>query len=138
MKTTKKSILEGYPEMSKQNDLLGLYLYDTQLGRIPNAVKVEKEQDGSKVRVQLYRATGAQGGYVVITNVGFTTRIATLDDANAQMQGRYDEYTLPLRLCLERVTAERNRLCSPESQARQHVELVFGAQAEDDLERARR
>ena len=108
---TKKQMLESYPEVTRQNDLLGLYLYDTQMSRKPDATESVRESDGfGTVRVQLYRANGAQGGYVVISNVtARNTRISTLDDACAQMRDRYDNYTLPLRLCLERLTAVRNK-----------------------------
>jgi hypothetical protein len=108
---TKREMLETFPRVSKENDLLGLYLYDTQMGHRPNAIERERQPDGNGwVRVQLWRATGALGGYVVICDVSNNARIVSLDDANEQMRDRYDNYTLPLRLCLERLTGERNRL----------------------------
>jgi hypothetical protein len=125
MTMTKREMLETFPQVSKQRDLLDLYLYDTQMGHKPDATEKERQTDGGHVRVQLWRAAGAQGGYVVITDVGHNTRIVTLDDATEQMRGQYSKHSLPLRLCLERLTAERNRLCRP-------------GVSEDDMERARR
>jgi hypothetical protein len=111
---TKKQMIEDFPKVSQENDLLSLYLYDTQMGRKPDAVESEKQEDG-RVRIQLWRASGAMGGYVVITNVGSNAAILSLDQANEHMRGHYDNYTLPRRLCLERLTAIRNKLAMGQS-----------------------
>lgn len=107
MQHTKKYMVENFEELYRQNDLLSLYLYDTQMGVKPSAVEKYRDENGS-VRVQLYRAASASGGYVAILNGN--TNIFYLDDINAKMWDHHSVYSLGLRICLERVTVERNKL----------------------------
>ena len=110
---TQRQMIENFPKVSQENDLLWLYLYDTQLGRKPDAVETEKAEDG-RVLVQLWRANSASGGYVVICQVetggaNGNANLLLLDKANDNFRSCYDNYTLPTRLCLERLTIARNR-----------------------------
>lgn len=107
MQHTKKYMVENFEELYRQNDLLSLYLYDTQMGVKPSAVEKYRDENGS-VRVQLYRPASASGGYVAVLNGN--TNIFYLDDINAQMREDHSVYSLGFRICLERITMMRNRL----------------------------
>ena len=106
MQRTKKYMIENYERLYKHADLLDLYLYDTQTRRPPDAVEKHKDEY-AKVRVELYRATSAHGGYVVILNSN--ANIFYLDDINRRMAEDHSVYFLGMRICLERITIARNR-----------------------------
>lgn len=103
---TKKYMTEDYERLYDHGGLLELYLYDTQAGHKPDAVETEGKGT-DKVRLQLWRATSASGGYVVMQNT--IASIWTLDEANRIFHDRHDEHSLAIRLCLERLTIARNK-----------------------------
>ena len=60
MKRTQRDMLEVFPALEKEHDLLQLYLHDTQTGHKPDNVQTESDsRNGIRVRCQLWRAMGA-------------------------------------------------------------------------------
>lgn len=106
---TKKHMVDDYERLHRHADLLELYLYDTQSGRKPDGEERYSDKNGS-VRIQLWRATGADGGYVVIRES--LPNIWRLDDAVRMYADNHTEYTLGIRICLERLAVKRNQLCA--------------------------
>jgi hypothetical protein len=104
---TKKAKLEQYDALSAERDLLSLYFYDIETGRKPDATV-----RSGKVTMRLFRATGAQGGYVVLKeNDGATSpRLVLFEELQRQYAAYYDNETLPLRICIERMNVERHKL----------------------------
>ena len=109
---TKKAKLEGYDAVAAERDLLSLYFYDIETGRKPDA----SEREGN-VTARLFRAMGAQGGYVVLkVNDGATSpRLVTLDALRDQYASYYDSGSLPIRCCIERLMIARNKLWARDS-----------------------
>lgn len=107
MRFTKKYMVEDYERLHKHADLLDHYLWDTQAGVKPDAVESCRDKNCS-VRVQLWRAKGASGGYVVINEA--MPDIWLLDDAIRMYTDNHSEHTLGIRLCLERLRVKRNQL----------------------------
>ena len=109
MRTTKKYMLENYPNLERKAELLDVYLFDIQNGVEPYATEIQ-----FNVRGQLFRPTSATGGYVVlfyIPDLGQTgnTQIAYLDSINTELRDNHSEHTLNLRIVLERLTVARNK-----------------------------
>jgi|SRR6185369_5066124 len=104
---TKKYMVEDYPRLRKHSDLLDLYLYDTQMGHAPDATETYKDSDGWN-RVQLWRASSASGGYVVIKES--LPNIWTLDDAMEMYRDNPSQHVLELKCALERLTIRRNKI----------------------------
>lgn len=104
---TKKAKLETYDAIAAERDLLSLYFYDMETGRKPDA----SEREGS-VTARLFRATGAQAGYVVLKlNDGATSpRLITLDALKDEYSTCYRMDSLPIRSCIERLMIARNRI----------------------------
>lgn len=94
--------------------LLDLYLFDTQTKAQPDATEFYSTmKDGrleSDVRVELWRAKSANGGYVVIMET--LPNIWYLDEAIAKYRDNHSEHTLGIRICLERLAVKRNRIYS--------------------------
>ena len=116
---TKKYMLEDYPRLERKVGLLDLYQFDVENGREPDATEIE-----FNVRVKLYRSQSASGGYVVIywiPDIGQTGNNSTmyLDDARSIHP---TDGNLYLRIALERITAERNRLCRQAAESGQITE----------------
>ena len=107
---TNKHKVDDYERLHNHADLLELYLYDTQTGTKPDA----SERLPENGRVQLWRATGASGGYVVMRES--ICNIWLLDDAVRIFNERATEHNAPLRIALERLTIARNRLCREQLQ----------------------
>lgn len=111
-KFTKKYMVEDYERLYEHSSLLDLYLFDTQSGSKPDAVESYVDsKDGAvtdAVRVELWRAKSASGGYVVITQS--LPNIWYLDDAIRMYADNHSEHTLGIRICLERLRVQRNRL----------------------------
>lgn len=113
MKHTKKYMVEDYERLYEHSNLLDLYLFDTQSGAVPDATEhyTTISKDGftdCDVRVQLWRAKSASGGYVVITES--LPNIWYLDDAIRMYGDSHSEHTLGIRICLERLQVKRNKL----------------------------
>jgi hypothetical protein len=104
MSMTKKDKLEHYDAVAAERDLLSLYLYDMETG-----AECVREREGN-VRVRLYRALGASGGYIVINQRDSSPQIEYFERYGERMRGYYDNDTLPIRLCLERLSIARNRM----------------------------
>lgn len=104
---TKKYMVENYERLYNHASLLDDYLYDTQSGRKPDATEHHSNKF-NKARVQLWRAKSTTGGYVVVMET--LPNIWYLDDAIRIFSERHDEYTLALRICLERLVVFRNRV----------------------------
>ena len=102
---THKYMIEDYERLYAHANLLELYLYDTQSGAKPDVTERLPENG----RIQLWRATGAAGGYVVLRQS--TCNVWLLDDAIRLFNERQTEHTLPIRVALERLQIARNRLC---------------------------
>ena len=104
---TKKAKVEGFDAVSAERDLLSLYFYDMETGRKPDA----SEREGN-VTARLFRATGAQAGYVVLKqNDGATSpRLVLLDVLKDQYASYCDSASLPVRSCIERLMIARNKL----------------------------
>jgi hypothetical protein len=104
---TKKDKLTNYDAVAAERDLLSLYFYDQETGRKPDASVRE-----GNVTARLYRAMGAQAGYVVLKqNDGATSpRLVTLDALKDQYSTYYDSASLPVRSCIERLMIARNKL----------------------------
>jgi hypothetical protein len=112
MRHTKKYMVEDYERLYDHASLLDDYLFDTQSGRKPDGVETYRNsKTGNSVRMQLWRASSASGGYVVIMQTLPT--ISYLDEAARQYAGNHSEHTLGLRICLGRLTMLRNRLSEP-------------------------
>lgn len=111
---TKKYMTADYERLYNHASLLDDYLYDTQSGRKPDATEKHTNKFNS-VRVQLWRAKSATGGYVVVMET--LPNIWYLDDAIRIFSERHDEYSLALRICLERLTVIRNRAQQQETVA---------------------
>ncbi len=109
---TKKYMAENYERLYRHADVLELYLYDTQMGVKPAATEKHRDEHSGVVRVQLYRATSASGGYVAVLNGN--TNVFLLDDINQRMRDEHSVYSLGLRLCLERITVLRNKIANGE------------------------
>lgn len=107
MTMTKKSKLEQYDAVAAERDLLSLYFYDMETGHKPDA----SEREGN-VTARLFRAMGAQAGYVVLKqNDGATSpRLVTLDALKDQYASYYDSASLPVRSVIERLMIARNKL----------------------------
>lgn len=112
MRTTKKQMVEEYPKVKAERDLLDLYLFDSQNGGAPDATEIY-----GTMRGQLFRASGGAGGYVVIwhipdydTNFTGNAQIHYLDEWNSLLRDNHSEHTLALRVLLERLTVARNRI----------------------------
>lgn len=114
---TKKYMVEDYERLRNHSDLLELYLWDTQGGQEPDAVERYRTKNGKQiiddVRIQLWRATSATGGYVVV--LGNLPNIWYLDDAIRTFQDNSSEHTLGIRICLERLRVARNKMLEFES-----------------------
>ncbi len=106
---TKKYMTEDYERLHKHAGLLELYLFDTQTGAKPDAREHYRDKN-SDARVELWRAKGASGGYVVI-NTGLPN-VWYLDDAIEMYRENHSEHTLAIRVCLERMRVHRNRMYS--------------------------
>ena len=106
-KFTKKYMIEDYERLYHHADLLEHYLWDTQAGAKPDATEKYKDKN-CDVRVQLYRAAGALGGYVVIKET--LPNIWRLDDAIRMYQDNHSEHTLGIRVCLERLRVARGHI----------------------------
>jgi hypothetical protein len=113
---TKKGKLEQYDTVSTERDLLSLYFYDQETNRKPDA----SEREGN-VTARLYRAMGAQAGYVVLKqNDGATSpRLVTLDALKDYYSSYYDSASLPIRCCIERLMVARNKLWAREDSTAQ-------------------
>lgn len=109
---TKKAKLESFDAVADERDLLSLYFYDMETGRKPDA----SEREG-KITARLYRALGAQAGYVVLKlNDGATSpRLVLLDALKDQYSQYYDSESLPIRCCIERLMIARNKLWAREN-----------------------
>jgi hypothetical protein len=99
-KITKQFKIENFDRINDLNGLYWLYLCDTQNGTKPDTTEEGFSKDNGNVRIQLYRATCASGGYVVIREGSYPT-IMLLDDAVRQYSDNHSPYTLALRSCLE-------------------------------------
>lgn len=106
-KFTKKYMVDDYERLRAHADLLELYLWDTQDGRKPDAVEHYKDKN-CNVSVQLWRATSASGGYVVIKET--LPNVFLLDAALAIYADNHSEHTLGVRICLERLRVKRSQL----------------------------
>lgn len=104
---TKKYMVEDYERLHDHAELLELYLYDSQRGENCD-VRFTEGKGENRVHVELYRATGAMGGYVVIRDC--MANIFTLDDAIRRFSDNHSEYSLPLRIALEKCSVVRGRL----------------------------
>ena len=105
---TKKDKLESYDAVSSERDLLSLYFYDIETG-----AECLKAHEGS-TRIRLYRALGASGGYVVINQRDLSPQIHYFEKYGEQMRQYYDNESLPIRICLERLSVARNRMVDAE------------------------
>jgi hypothetical protein len=101
---TQKDKLATYDALAAERDLLSLYLYDMETG-----AECVKEREGS-TRIRLYRALGASGGYVVVNQRDLSPQIHYFEKYGEQMRQYYDNESLPIRLCLERLSVARNRM----------------------------
>src|ERR1039458_10101167 len=106
---TKKYMHEDYERLYDHASLLDLYLFDTQTGAKPDSTEHSRDAN-SDAKVQLWRAKGAAGGYVVV--MGNTPNIWYLDQALDVYRDNHSEYTLAIRICLERLRVARNRIYS--------------------------
>lgn len=106
---TQKDKINRYDALAKERDLLSLYFYDQETKL--NTVKADaiKVREGS-VRMTLYRANGAQGGYVVMTQKDASPHIELFEAMKDRMAKYYDNESLPIRLCLERLWVARDRM----------------------------
>ena len=104
---TKSAKLAQFDSLSAERDLLSLYFYDMETNRKPDA----SEREGI-VYARLYRAMGAQAGYVVLKVADGATspRLVTLDALRDQYASYYDAESLPIRCCIERLMIARNKL----------------------------
>lgn len=109
---TKKAKVEQYDAVAAERDLLSLYFYDMETGRKPDA----SEREGN-VTARLFRAMGAQAGYVVLKqNDGATSpRLVTLDALKDEYSTCYRTDSLPIRSCIERLMIARNRMWASQS-----------------------
>jgi hypothetical protein len=109
---TKKYMTEDYERLYDRASLLELYLWNTQHGAEPDATEqYTSTKDGhliADVRVQLWRATSASGGYVVITES--LSNVWYLDEAIKLYNDNHSEHTLGIRICLERLAVKRNKM----------------------------
>jgi hypothetical protein len=105
---TQKYMIENFASVSDERDLLNLYLHDTQTGRMPNVEETFVIDGDETGKIQLWRATSAHGGYVVVMQS--YPRIHFLDDLNRMYRDNHSPYSIGLRTALERLTAWRNRL----------------------------
>lgn len=106
---TKKYMTEDYERLYGHAGLLELYLWDTQAGVVPDATETQGTKE-DRVRVQLWRAKSASGGYVVVS--GSTPNVWLLDDAVRMYADNHSEHTLAIRICLERLQIARNRIAT--------------------------
>lgn len=125
--------------LASENGLLNLYLYDTQRGVDPIVVR-----KGS-VRANLYRATGASGGYVVIrTTEGDSVNTWIRGFEEAYHECTHSEWSFTpenedYRTVIERCRIERQRKLDAQmvasraisdalkSEARQHLQAETNA-----------
>ena len=101
---TNKDKLAAYDGVAAERDLLALYLYDMETG-----AECIREREGS-TRIRLYRPLGASGGYVVVNQKGVSPQIHYFERYGEQMRKYYDNESLPIRICLERLSVARNRM----------------------------
>jgi hypothetical protein len=107
---TKKHMIDDYERLYDHAGLLDSYLFDTQSGAKPDAVETyTNSKTGDSVRVQLWRAAAACGGYVVIMQT--IPNIWLLDYAQSVVYANHNtEHTLAIRICLDRLAVTRNRM----------------------------
>ena len=101
---TNKDKLTAYDAVAAERDLLALYLYDMETG-----AECIREREGL-TRIRLYRPLGASGGYVVVNQKGASPQIHYFERYGEQMRKYYDNESLPIRICLERLSVARNRM----------------------------
>jgi hypothetical protein len=102
---TQKQKLADYDRLASERDLLSLYFYDQETNVDPDTFT----REGS-FRVLLYRAMAGHGGYVVVHERGVSPRIHYFEQFKDAMAQHYDNDTLPLRICLDRIWSERAKL----------------------------
>lgn len=102
---TQKEKINGYDVLAAERDLLSLYFYGRETNREPDA----QEREGN-TRMKLYRAAGAQGGYVVVTQPTGSPHIELFEHMKERMAKYYDNESLPIRLCLERLWIARSKM----------------------------
>ena len=112
---TKKAKIEQYDAVTAERDLLQLYMHDTQSGVDPIIVRK------GAIRANLYRATGASGGYVVIKETvdgSCNTWIRLFEDAYRELSQHYVLSPTPeneaYRTVIERCRIERQKLLNAE------------------------
>jgi hypothetical protein len=104
---TQKYMVNDYERLYDHASLLDLYLFDTQSGAKPDATEHYRDKN-CNATVQLWRAKGAAGGYVIVKDV--LPNIWYLDEAISMYADNHSEYTVAIRVCLERLRITRNRL----------------------------
>lgn len=115
MKLSRAQLEEVNNRLQAQNNLLELYLYDTVNNVEPTSVvNIVKTKDCSRVSADLYRATGAMGGYVILKyhmpGQKIQVHIATLDTFAEQFSRDYSQYSVNARIVIERLRIERQKL----------------------------
>ena len=115
MPTTQKEKLSQFDSLKEEKELLDLYLYDSQFNQ-PDATETIHDKIAGYTRVQLWRATSASGGYVVIRQTldrkqGYTV-IYYLERIQKAIQDDVYRYNEPIRILIGRMVATRNRKVS--------------------------
>lgn len=112
---TKDQLAEENKRLSTENGLYLRFLDDLENGRKPDAVAMaEGREKGQRTHGKLYRSRSADGGIVVIIeewqNGQRDARIYSLETLMSDLRENHSEHTLAIRIVLEKLTRERNRI----------------------------
>jgi hypothetical protein len=115
MRITKEQLSQDNKGLGIENGLYLRYLSDVENGFKPDAVAMaEGREKGQRSHGKLYRAKSPDGGIVVIIeeweNGGRDARIYSLEQLTSDLRENHSEHTLAIRIVLEKLTRERNRI----------------------------
>lgn len=114
MIVSKRYLAEENKRLTIENTAYLQLLNDRANNLKPDATERVEGRKGEWLSGELWRAKSAHGGIVVVIqdleNGEADARIHYLDDLNSNLQGNHSEYTLHLRIVLEKLTRERNRI----------------------------
>lgn len=123
MRKTREQLQSENDELSIENGLYLRYMDDIENGRKPDAIESHSEKvRGERISItgKLYRATGGDGGIVVIIHSldgRKDASIYTLERLQASIRDSHSEYTLPMRIVLDRLVIARNRVLDEKEHA---------------------
>lgn len=113
---TKADLQVEVNRLSLQNGILEKFMHDMLMGRGADATTKESmtiRKEKVTVEGWLYRAKSPDGGYIVFKQTSGTDSVNTwaqlVDDAG-QICQNVSEYTLPLRIVVQRLTSKRNQI----------------------------